>query len=306
MRGVQLLQRARHADGPALVAEVALDLADHVGRGVGGERHLAVQLEAVDRLDQADRAHLLDVLQRLAAAGVAAGQRAHERQVALDQLARGRSSRRPRGSGAAARGPPRGPRAEAWRGARSAHARPSTLLQPDDDAAGVGLLHAVGVDHRLEDPPERELRPAARRRRCERLGERRARAAVPTRARMPSPTTLERSSTLPSGPASASRRSMASWRSSISSKPKSHALGDAADDQSHHRPGSRRRAAPRARSGLQSSASLRDGSPAHHPVAAHAGRPSGPAPPPSAGALELAARCRRPRSRHAHGTARAW
>ena len=56
------------------------------GRGVGGERDLALELEAVDRLDQSDRADLLDVLERLAAAGVAARQRAHERQVALDQL----------------------------------------------------------------------------------------------------------------------------------------------------------------------------------------------------------------------------
>ena len=56
------------------------------GRGVGGERHVARELEAVDRLDQPDGAHLLDVLQRLAAPGVAARQRAHERQVALDQL----------------------------------------------------------------------------------------------------------------------------------------------------------------------------------------------------------------------------
>ena len=85
-RRVQLLERARHADRPALVAEVALDLADDVRRGVGGERDLALELEAVDRLDQADRAHLLDVLERLAAAGVAARERAHQRQVALDQL----------------------------------------------------------------------------------------------------------------------------------------------------------------------------------------------------------------------------
>ena len=43
-------------------------------------------VEAVDRLDQADRADLDEVLELLAAAGVAAGERAHERQVALDQL----------------------------------------------------------------------------------------------------------------------------------------------------------------------------------------------------------------------------
>src|SRR6266480_3525102 len=88
---VQLLERARHADGPALVPEVTLDLADDVRRGVRRERHLARELVAVDRLDQADRADLLDVVERLAAAGVAARQRANERQVALDErLARAR------------------------------------------------------------------------------------------------------------------------------------------------------------------------------------------------------------------------
>jgi hypothetical protein len=65
---------------------VALDLAHHVRGGVGGERHVARELEAVDRLDQPDRADLLDVLERLAAPGVAARQRADQRQVALDQL----------------------------------------------------------------------------------------------------------------------------------------------------------------------------------------------------------------------------
>src|SRR4051794_32976129 len=83
--GVQLLERARHADGPALVAEVALDLAYHVRRGVRGQRYLALELEAVDRLDQPDGADLLDVLHGLATTRIAPGQRAHQRQVALDE-----------------------------------------------------------------------------------------------------------------------------------------------------------------------------------------------------------------------------
>src|SRR5919206_1228706 len=77
---VQFLERARDADGPTLVAEVALDLAHDVGRRVGRKRYVARQLEAVDRLDQADRAHLLDVLQGLAATGVTARERSDERQ----------------------------------------------------------------------------------------------------------------------------------------------------------------------------------------------------------------------------------
>src|SRR5829696_484442 len=47
-RRVQLLERPWDPDRPALVAEVALDLADHVGGGVGGDRNLALELEAVD------------------------------------------------------------------------------------------------------------------------------------------------------------------------------------------------------------------------------------------------------------------
>ena len=52
---VQLLEAARHAHRPAAVAEVALDLADDVRRRVGRELDAAVDVEAVDRLDQADR-----------------------------------------------------------------------------------------------------------------------------------------------------------------------------------------------------------------------------------------------------------
>src|SRR6266480_146 len=82
---VQLLEGAGHPDRPALVAEVALDLPHHVRRRVRREGDLARQLVAVDRLDQPDRADLLDVLERLAAAGVAARQGAHERQVPLHE-----------------------------------------------------------------------------------------------------------------------------------------------------------------------------------------------------------------------------
>ena len=68
---IQLLKRPGNADGPTLVPEVALDLPHHVRGRVGSERHVALEVEAVDRLQQADRADLLDVLQRLAAVGVA-------------------------------------------------------------------------------------------------------------------------------------------------------------------------------------------------------------------------------------------
>ena len=83
---VQLLQAARHADRPALVAEVPLDLADDVRRRVRRQLDAAVDVEAVDRLDEADAADLDEILELLAAIGVAAGERADERQVLLDQL----------------------------------------------------------------------------------------------------------------------------------------------------------------------------------------------------------------------------
>src|SRR6267378_4990544 len=55
---VQLLHAARHAYGPALVAEMPLELADDGRRRIGGELETAVGIEAVDCLDQADRCHL--------------------------------------------------------------------------------------------------------------------------------------------------------------------------------------------------------------------------------------------------------
>src|SRR5207247_2544289 len=52
---VQLLEAARDADGPALVAEVPLDLPDDVRRRVRRQLDTAVEIEAVDCLDQPDR-----------------------------------------------------------------------------------------------------------------------------------------------------------------------------------------------------------------------------------------------------------
>ena len=86
---LQLLHAARHAHRPGLVAEVALDLAEHRRRRVGREAHLAVEVEAVDRLHDPDAGDLHEVVERLAAAGVAAGQRARQRQHLLRQLVAG-------------------------------------------------------------------------------------------------------------------------------------------------------------------------------------------------------------------------
>src|SRR5215217_1811193 len=83
---VQLLQPARYAHRPAAVAEVALDLADDVRRRVCRQLDAAVEVEAVDRLDEADRADLHQIVELLAAVAVAPRERADERHVLLDEL----------------------------------------------------------------------------------------------------------------------------------------------------------------------------------------------------------------------------
>src|SRR5439155_13076730 len=67
---VQLLQPARNAHRPALVAEVTLDLADDVRRRIRRQLDAALEVEAVDRLDQPDRADLDEIGELLAAVGV--------------------------------------------------------------------------------------------------------------------------------------------------------------------------------------------------------------------------------------------
>jgi hypothetical protein len=83
---LELLQAARHPHRPRLVAEVALDLAEHGRRRVRGEAHVAADVEAVDRLHDPHARDLHEVVERLAAARVAAGQRAGERQHLLGEL----------------------------------------------------------------------------------------------------------------------------------------------------------------------------------------------------------------------------
>ena len=84
---VEFLQAARHLDRPAFVAEVALDLADDRRRRVGRELDAALEVEAVDRLEQPDACRLgsrsssasprFDELDR---------EKAHEVEVRDDQL----------------------------------------------------------------------------------------------------------------------------------------------------------------------------------------------------------------------------
>ena len=85
----QLLEPARHPDRPALVAEVALDLADDRRRGVRRELHAALGVEPVDRLDQADGGDLDEVVERLAAVAEPAGAVLHQGQVQVRPVPRG-------------------------------------------------------------------------------------------------------------------------------------------------------------------------------------------------------------------------
>src|SRR5207253_2154394 len=83
---VELLQSTRHAHRPALVAEVPLDLADDVRRRVRRQLDAALEVETVDRLDQADGSDLDQILELLAAVRIAPREGANERHVLLDQL----------------------------------------------------------------------------------------------------------------------------------------------------------------------------------------------------------------------------
>jgi len=87
-RGLQraLLQVARDVKRPALVAEVALQLAEDRRRGVAGKAGTTARLVAVDRLQEPDVGDLDQILDRLVRVRVAQRQVAGEREEPLDQL----------------------------------------------------------------------------------------------------------------------------------------------------------------------------------------------------------------------------
>ena len=90
---VQLLHAAGRPHRPALVAEVALQLADDGVGGVGGELDLAAGSKRSTALMQADRRDLHEVVEGLAAVAEAAGQVLGQPEVGLDQLVAERGSR---------------------------------------------------------------------------------------------------------------------------------------------------------------------------------------------------------------------
>ena len=80
------MHAARHADGPATVPEVPLQLAEDRGRGERRELEAPTRVEALDGLEQADQRDLDEVVALLAAIGEAAGEEVREWGVLLDEL----------------------------------------------------------------------------------------------------------------------------------------------------------------------------------------------------------------------------
>src|SRR5262249_37321443 len=72
-------------EGRTAVAEVSLDLARDRRYREAGELGAALRIEPVDRLDQSDRAHLNEILERLSRSRVTARDRADEREVQGNQ-----------------------------------------------------------------------------------------------------------------------------------------------------------------------------------------------------------------------------
>jgi hypothetical protein len=81
----QLLQGAGDAHRPRAVAQVAPDFAQDGRHGVAGERDVAVEVEAIDRLDEPQAGDLEEIVEGLPGALVAARQGARERQEALHE-----------------------------------------------------------------------------------------------------------------------------------------------------------------------------------------------------------------------------
>ena len=86
-RQLKFLQAARYPDGPPLVPEVTLDLADDRGRRAAAVENSTPRSRSdlVDGLDQADGGDLGEIVQPLAAVAEPAGQVLNQRQVQLNE-----------------------------------------------------------------------------------------------------------------------------------------------------------------------------------------------------------------------------
>src|SRR5204863_2460036 len=86
---MQFLGATRNANRPGLVAEVTLQLPVDGRRREGGELETPLEIEPFDGLEHADERDLHEVVERLAAVRVTAGEVGRERPVGLDELVTG-------------------------------------------------------------------------------------------------------------------------------------------------------------------------------------------------------------------------
>ena len=138
---IEFLQAARHLDRPAFVAKVALDLADDRRRRVGRELDAALEVEAIDRLEQADRSDLHEIVERLAAVGELHGEKAHEVQVQRRRVRRAAARIRVGRSGRSSL------RSRVANEARKKRARPLAIR-----TRFVPFVHSVGPTGRTSLP----------------------------------------------------------------------------------------------------------------------------------------------------------
>ena len=85
-RRLEFLRPPGHVYQPSGVAEIPLDLSENRRRRVGGKLQAAVGIEAINGLQQSDRADLHQVGHWLVATAEPAGEVLHERHVHLDEL----------------------------------------------------------------------------------------------------------------------------------------------------------------------------------------------------------------------------
>ena len=82
--GLSFFDAARHFDRPTEITEVPADFAEHGRHGERQEIRALVDVEAVDRIDQAQPGGLNKIVERFTPASVSAGDVVGNRQEALD------------------------------------------------------------------------------------------------------------------------------------------------------------------------------------------------------------------------------
>ena len=85
-RSADVVVTSGESDGAVAIAEIAQDLASDGGLRIGVEAHAAFGIEAIDRVDQPDRAYLDDVLTHLAARSDIVDASLDQPQMGLDRL----------------------------------------------------------------------------------------------------------------------------------------------------------------------------------------------------------------------------